>query len=382
VPVLGDGRRSRASRYDACVETLVRARLASQLLSGEPVTSPEAVAARLLAIQAQDPRGARLAIRARTHGLTAADVDRALTVDRSLVVSWLNRGTLHMVRVEDYAWLHALTRSRLRSWNGTRLRQLGVSPEVADRAVEFVERSLESEGPLTRSRLRDRLSAAGFRLEGQALPHVLMEASIRGLMVRGPMIGREQALVLVRDWLPPDALVPLPREIALAELARRYLAGHAPSADRDLAAWAGIAVGEARAGLRAIASELEEVEPSMLRLRGVPAIPELPRPRLLGQFDPLLHGYVDRAFVLDGHPGVVIQGGMFRPFAMVDGRAVGTWLLEGRTIRLSPFEAIGDETARMLEAEGEAVRRFLGETDARLDRRTAQPSSPAGSPQG
>ena len=60
-------------------------------------------------MQGQDPRGARLAIRARTRGLTAAHVDRALTADRSLVITWLNRGTLHLTRSEDYWWLHPLT---------------------------------------------------------------------------------------------------------------------------------------------------------------------------------------------------------------------------------------------------------------------------------
>src|SRR5581483_11745977 len=72
-------------------------RLAAQLLAGDPAPTPLAVAERLLAVQAQDARGVRLAIRARTRGLRAADLDRALTVDRSLVITWLNRGTLHLV---------------------------------------------------------------------------------------------------------------------------------------------------------------------------------------------------------------------------------------------------------------------------------------------
>ena len=84
-------------------------RLTAQALAGEPLRSPEAVAERLLAVQGQDPRGARLAVRARTEGVTAADVDRALSEDRSLLITWLNRGTLHLVRSEDYPWLHALT---------------------------------------------------------------------------------------------------------------------------------------------------------------------------------------------------------------------------------------------------------------------------------
>lgn len=53
-------------------------RLTAQALAGEPLRSPEAVAERLLAVQGQDPRGARLAVRARTREVSAADVDRAL----------------------------------------------------------------------------------------------------------------------------------------------------------------------------------------------------------------------------------------------------------------------------------------------------------------
>lgn len=74
-------------------------RCAAQLLCGDRAGSAEEVARRLLAIQAQDPRGARLAVRARSAGLSASDVDSALA-RRSMVVSWLNRGTLHLVRAQ------------------------------------------------------------------------------------------------------------------------------------------------------------------------------------------------------------------------------------------------------------------------------------------
>ena len=91
-------------------------RCAAQLLGGDPAASAEEVAGRLLAIQAQDPRGARLAVRARSAGLSASDVDAALA-RRSLIVTWLNRGTLHLVRAEDYWWLHPLTTPQLRTGN-------------------------------------------------------------------------------------------------------------------------------------------------------------------------------------------------------------------------------------------------------------------------
>jgi len=132
---------------------VISRRLTAQLLAGRPARDPAAVAERLLAVQGQDPRGARLAIRARTRGLSAADVDRALTEERSLLITWLNRGTLHLVRREDYAWLHALTTPPLFRANARRLGQEGVSLDAAERGVAVIERSLAEEGPLSRDQL-------------------------------------------------------------------------------------------------------------------------------------------------------------------------------------------------------------------------------------
>ena len=148
-------------------------RCAAQLLSGDAPASVDEVARRLLAIQAQDPRGARLAVRARSAGLSAADVDSALA-RRSLVVTWLNRGTLHLVRAEDYWWLHPLTTPQLRTGNSRWLAQEGVPPQDAERAVAAVRTALAAGGPLTRSQLRERVAAAGVRTEGQAMVYILV----------------------------------------------------------------------------------------------------------------------------------------------------------------------------------------------------------------
>src|SRR4051794_5212158 len=253
---------------------LIAERFTAQLLAGPPARDPVAVAERLLAVQAQDPRGARLAVRARTTGLSAADVDRALTEDRSLLITWLNRGTLHLVRSEDYPWLHAITTPPLLTANDRRLAQEGVPPDDAERAVALVERSLAEEGPLTRGELRERIAGAGVRTEGQALVHILGKACLRGIAVRGPIVGRDHAYVLVRDWLGPPKSVD--RAAALAELARRYLAGHGPAGDRDLARWAGLPLRDARAGLAAIASQLTQRDDGPVDLAGRPPAAELP----------------------------------------------------------------------------------------------------------
>ena len=111
------------------------------------------------------------------------------------MITWLNRGTLHLVAREDYPWLHALTTPQLFTANARRLDQEGVSPDEADRAVAVIERSLADEGPLTRKQLGQRIAPTGVRIEGQALLHLLLLACLRGLALRGPMAGGEQAYV-------------------------------------------------------------------------------------------------------------------------------------------------------------------------------------------
>jgi hypothetical protein len=337
---------------------LLPARLTAQLLAGRRPRDAVAVAERLLAIQAQDARGARLAIRARTTGLHAADIDRELTERRSLLITWLNRGTLHMVRSEDYPWLQALTTPPLATANLRRLEEEGVSPAKAELGVKLVRRALGDEGPQTRQQLRDLLESAGIPVAGQALVHVLFSASRQGICVRGPMAGSEHAFVLVSDWLPPAR--PVPRDAALAELARRYLAGHGPAADRDLARWAGLPLRDARAGLESIAAELVQRPDGLVDLAGRRRPAPLPPPRLLGAFEPLLLGWTSREAVLGDNAQAVVTGGTFRNFALAGGRAVAGWRLEGRGVEISPFAPLADEDAAALRRDGHAVREFLG----------------------
>lgn len=341
-------------------DTLLR-RLTAQGLTGPPARGPVEVARRLLAIQAQDGRGARLAVRARTRGVAGADIDRALTHERSLVTTWCNRGTLHLVASEDYPWLHALTTPPLKSASTRRLAQEGLPPAVAERAVEVVRRALADDGPLTREALRDRLQRAAIPVAGQALIHVLFRAAIEGLVVRGPMVGRRHAYVLVGDWLP-DPVESIDRDVALAELARRYLSGHGPASDRDLARWAGLPLRDARAGLSAIAGELRDEPGGLVDLRARGRLGRMPPPRLLGPWEPVLVGWSSRAPVLGEHDADVVSGGLFRGFAMVGGRGVATWRLTDEAVAIAPFAAISDADARALDDEAAAVIRFVKPT--------------------
>jgi hypothetical protein len=337
-----------------------RARLAAQLLSGTPARTAEDVVRHLLAVQGQDPRGARLAIRSRSAGLTAADVDTALT-NGTLLISWLNRGTLHLVTPEDYWWLHPLTTPQLKAGNLRRLAQEGVSPAQAERGAEVVAAAV-AEGPRTRAELRAVLDDAGVPTGGQAVVHVLLAATLRGHVVRGPMRGKQHAFVAVRDWLgdPPE----LPdRDELLARLARRYLAGHGPADARDLAKWAGITLTDARLGLTSLGDEVEPYAEGLVDLVGRSAPPRLPSPRLLGAFDPLLLGWVSREAVIGEHHHVVTSNGMFHPVALVGGRAVATWGVSGGVLTVSALEPMRPAAVKGLRADGRDVLRFLGLPD-------------------
>ncbi len=288
----------------------------------------------------------------------AADVDAALD-DRTLVVSWLNRGTLHLVAAEDYWWLHPLTLPQLATTNVRRLGQEGVSPEQAEHGVEVVTEAVSGGAVRSRQDLRDRLDDAGVPTSGQALVHVLLATSLRGRLLRGPMVDGEQAFVSPRDWLgepPPD----LDRDEALGRLAARYLAGHGPADAKDLARWAGVTLGDARRGMAVAGAGLRERADGLVEPAGRRRVSRPPAPRLLGAFDPLLLGWVSRDPVVGPHLQVVTTNGIFRPVALVDGRVVATWGLAGGNVTITRLEPVADVVLAALVKDAADVLRFLG----------------------
>jgi len=217
---------------------------------------------------------------------------------------------------------------------------------------------MAANGPMTRAQLREILASADVPVAGQGLVYVLVLSAMRGLTVRGPVIGTDQAFVLVRDWLgdPPKVT---DHDTALSELARRFLAGHGPADERDLAKWAGITLGDARRGIRAISTDLEERPGGLVDLAGRSIPDGRHHPKLLGAFDPLLHGWVDREPVLGCNETIVTRNGIFRPFALVGGRAVATWGMPRGRVTLEPFGRIAAPVLADLDREARDVERFL-----------------------
>jgi hypothetical protein len=338
--------------------SVLTSRLRAQMVTGPPAESVEAVAQRLLAVQAQDLKGARLAIRARSRGLSAAHFDAALSERRSLIVAWLNRGTLHLVPSADYWWLRDLTVPRLAVANRNRLTQEGVTAEDAARGVAVIARSV-SGGPRSRAELKETLQQAGIPTAGQALMHLIVAASIALPLVRGPLRDGDHCFVDARDWLgaQPETIE---RDDALGLLTVRYLAGHGPAAAADLAKWAGTGLREAHRGLTAAGDQIWTVGEDLYDLAGQEPFTLLPSPILAGPFDPLLHGWTSNTEIIGRHTGIITSNGLFRAFALVDGRAAATWGLAGGRITIHPLQPLSPEDRQSLETEANSVLTYLG----------------------
>ena len=220
-----------------------------------------------------------------------------------------------------------------------------MSEAQTDRGVEVITAALTDDGPLTREQLRLRLDAAGVPTAGQALVHLLVAASIRGLVVRGPMVDGHHAFVAVSEWLGAAPTM-IDRDEALRRLARRYLVGHGPASARDLSKWAGITLGDARRSFGALGDEVEPFGDETMMLVGHDEAAPLPPPTLLGGFDPILCGWSSREEFVGAHQSVVTVNGLFRPVALVNGRVVATWAIPDRIVTITALESIPTKARR------------------------------------
>jgi hypothetical protein len=345
-----------------------RARMAAQLLHRPRRLKPAQMVRHLLGVQAQVLSAAGLALAARTEGLSAELVERARTQDRSIVLTWAMRGTLHLVAAEDHGWLQPLVIEPRIANSRRRLRELGMTGDQPDRAVRAVERMLQREGPLTRQEILQGLRRRGFRTADEAVAYHLVWLTASGSGVcYGPAKGRDRCFVLVRDWIgEPETR---DRDSALAELAVRYLAGHGPATPSDLAFWSGLRLGDVKRAWRMVEDRLVEVEAAsttLWTLRSGRAEAPANIVRLLPNFDEYLLGWKDRGFVAAPAEWKRINrgGGWLHPVVLVDGRAAGTWRGERAPaafrVQIGPFERLSPRIGRKVAADANHVAAFLG----------------------
>jgi hypothetical protein len=339
----------------------------------DPVQSPNRVLKEVCGVQAQEAPAAALALRARSAGLTSVGVEQARVEERSIVRTWCQRGTLHLLAAEDVGWLLDLLGPVFIAGGRRRNLELGLDEDTLTKGIHILRNALSNRGPLTVKEIASLLGKVGLPSEGQAPIHLVGRAALEGILCAGPDSGSRPTYVLVDDWLGRERMVKM--ESAQAELAQRYLEAYAPAGPEDLAAWSGLPVSRARSAWKEIEKHLVEVEieaagrPAWILKKQTPWLNELssrpPVVRLVPRFDTYLLGYSGRDLAVPSeharrlHPG----GGILRPALLAGGRVLAIWSSQRRRGRLEvtvePFEKLPPEVIPGLELEVQDMGRFL-----------------------
>jgi Winged helix DNA-binding domain len=313
-----------------------------------------------------------LALRARVRELTAKDVEEAIAHSRSLVRTWTMRGTLHLLAAEDVGWLVDLLGPIFADKGKRRRLQLGLDDDLAASGLNAIRDVLaEADEPLTRQELVERLAERGIAVErrGQAPIHLIAYAAHHGVLCLGTdRPNGKSTYVLLDRWVRQRKS--LPRDSALAEFARRYVAGYGPATPGDFASWSGLTRADARQGWNLIRDQLVEIVVENHSLWAISAgkvaaksVPSASSVRLIPAFDTYILGYADRDYVVSpDHQRDVYHGGQTVPVVLVDGAAAGVWRYERRGKRLDitvrPFESFAPELRQLIREEADDIGGF------------------------
>ncbi|HET7467755.1 MAG TPA: winged helix DNA-binding domain-containing protein [Candidatus Dormibacteraeota bacterium] len=331
-------------------------------------------------VQAQVMSFAELQIAVRVD-CTPEDVREALWKRKTLVKTWLMRGTLHLARSSDLPiYTGALGAYTLRSLS-TWLKYLKLTEPQLMSLFDRIDAALNGT-PMTREEL---IAAVGRGQPGnvQAILRsgwggILKPAARRGRLCFGPNRGQSVTFVRPEEWL--QEWHPLEREAATAELARRYLRAYGPATRKDFARWMGNFPGADRAAWTALQNELIDVSVEGTHAQLLAADLKAMRARtgeasvqLLPGFDPYLMGHASRDHLFDkAHRWKVSRvSGWISPVLLVNGEVLGVWthsVSKGRLrVDITPFAAVKPRIVRGAGARAEAIAEALG---TKLDRLT------------
>jgi hypothetical protein len=353
-------------------------RMISQGLTAPSATGgadPVRALSKVVVTQAQDLPAGILSLRPRGRFLTEEAIDTSIRRDRTIIWTWLHRGTLHLVTKEDLSWLLPLISPVISANHQTRMRQLGWDRELVGKGNAVLAKALQQHGELPVQDVSRLFEQASLPHEGQAVPNFLGEAALQGIVCRGSGRGRKFTYVLLEDWVGKPT--PLPLEEALARLARKFLQAYAPAGPRDLAAWTGMSAAQARQAFELISAEIEAVmlespgdgepEQAWLLTDQLQQLEKLDRTspvvRLMPRFETYLLGYRDRGRIIDSrYQTKIYNGGIINPVLLVDGKARGAWKLIKKKARLEvqveTFDPLPASLLPLIESEAQEIGRF------------------------
>ena len=335
------------------------------LVRRAPAGSLVEVAGRICGLHAQVLSAADLQAWSRVEGHARGDLERALWDERSLVKTWLMRGTLHAVPAADLPVYVGALHNR-GEWEKAWLRAFGATPTQMERLIEAIGDALDG-ACLTRAEL---IAAVTPRV-GRALAAEMKSswgtffkpAARRGILCFGEP-GQNVTFVRADQWL--GLRFDLERDEARAELLRRYLRLYAPAGPADFKLW----LGSSRAvpqSWRDLGGELVEVEPKRFALAAdVPRLTTKPAGvKLLPGFDGyVLHPNTDRPVPPEFMPRVSRTAGWISQTIVERGRVVGTWRHAVKSgaldVTLAPFAPLSKATVAGVRKEIASLARYLG----------------------
>ncbi|MGH7629908.1 MAG: winged helix DNA-binding domain-containing protein [Gemmatimonadales bacterium] len=320
---------------------------------------------RLGAAQSQDYLGAKWSIGQRVRNGTDAGLDEAFAAGRILRTHIL-RPTWHFVTPADIRWMLRLTAPHVLALNGYQHRELELDEAVFERSHALFARALSGGIQLTRAELSGVLRQGGIVAAARRLAYIMMHAELSGLVCSGALKGKQHTYALLEERVPPSPA--MSRDAALAELTRRFFAGHAPATLQHYVWWSGLSVASAKAGVAMLGADLPGTLLDGNTWYGVGTRPPTPQPaaaRLLPEYDEALVGSADLA--VPDLPRARRRGAWrddwSRP-VLVGGRRAGTWrrTVTPRAVVLETnlFASLDRPQSKALDAAAERYGSFLG----------------------
>jgi hypothetical protein len=235
----------------------------------EPATdlSPADIAGVLCGAHAQVASAAEFSVARRIVGATRADVQRALWEDRTLVRTFVPRGTVHLPSTADLPmWTAAL--SALPSSVPMHPAPVRFTPGQADDVIaaigdaladteltveDLAEAIVDRTGPSAGER-----TMAAFQSMRPRWRQLTGTAAHRGMPCFGPSRGRNVAYTNPHRWLP--GFRPDDGDAALRTLVTRYLYAYGTATPQHFARWLNIPPRRAVELFGDLAGELEHVK--------------------------------------------------------------------------------------------------------------------------
>ena len=339
-------------------------RLSQQRLARDPLATPAEVVGWLGAVQSQEYQPATWSLGMRMAGATSAEVDRAFD-DGAILRTHVMRPTWHFVTPDDIRWLLELTAPRVKAAMAYYGRQLALDDALLAHSNDIIAGALRGGKSLTRSELGRALAEGGVAAEGQRLGHIVMNAELDGVVCSGPRRGKQFSYALLAERAPQART--LPREEALAELARRYFTSHGPATMRDFSWWSGLTLADVKAGLALVGAALahEEIEGQTywFAADALPAPEPTHEALLLPTYDELLVGYSGfAAATMGGRPRNAPN--QFSATVVIGGQVVANWRRvitpKAAVIEIAPFESLVEEQHAAIFAAARRYGQFFG----------------------